>query len=77
MFWTAFGFGVRSDLVVIEGDQNAKRGGVTAKVYLEVLREYFFTILEYDSIFMQDNASIYKAHKVRDFFEEIEIEVIE
>jgi hypothetical protein len=56
MFWAAFGFGCRSDLVVIEGDQNAKRGGVTAKVYIEVLREYLPTIIEHDSIFMQDNA---------------------
>src|SRR5690242_7447642 len=43
MFWAAFGFGCRSDLVVMEGDQNAKRGGVTAKVYIEVLREYLPT----------------------------------
>jgi hypothetical protein len=32
--------------VIIEGDQNAKRGGVIAKVYLEVLAEYLPTILE-------------------------------
>ena len=52
MFWAAFGFGCRSDLVVIEGDQNAKRGGVIAKVYLKVLAEYLPTILEHDSVFM-------------------------
>ena len=52
MFWACFGFGCRTDLVVMEGDQNAKRGGVTAKVYLEVLEEYLSTILEHDSIFM-------------------------
>ena len=68
MFWAAFGFRCRSDLVVIKGDQNAKRGGVIAKVYLEVLREYFLTILEHNSIFMQDNALIYKAYKVIEFF---------
>jgi hypothetical protein len=52
MFWAVFGFGYRSDLVVMEGDQNAKRGGVIAKVYLEVLAEYLPIILEYDSVFM-------------------------
>jgi hypothetical protein len=36
----------------MEGDQNAKRGGVTAKVYLEVLEQYLPTILKHDSIFM-------------------------
>jgi len=76
MFWAAFGFGYRSDLVVIEGDQNAKRGGVTAKVYIKVLREYLPMILEHNSVFMQDNAPIYKAHKVTEFFEEIGIEVM-
>jgi len=76
MFWAAFGFGCRSDLVVIEGDQNAKRGGVTAKVYLKVLAEYLPTILEHDSVFMQDNAPIHKAHKVTAFFEKMGIEVM-
>jgi transposase len=62
--------------VVMEGDQNAKRGGVTAKVYLEVLAEYLPTILEHNSIFMQDNAPIYKAYKVTAFFAEMGIEVM-
>jgi hypothetical protein len=45
-------------------DQNAKRGGVIAKVYLEVLAEYLPTILKYNSIFMQDNAPIHKTNKI-------------
>ena len=61
----------------MEGDQNAKRGGVTAKVYIETLREYLPTILEHDSIFMQDNAPIHKAYKVRDFFIEEGIDVMD
>jgi hypothetical protein len=76
MFWAVFGFGYRSDLVVIERDQNAKRGGVIAKVYLEVLAGYLPTILEYDSVFMQDNVPIYKAYKVIAFFAEMGIEVM-
>ena len=76
MFWAAFDFGIKSDLVIMEGDQNAKRGGVIAKVYLEVLAEHFPTIFEHDSIFMQDNAPIYKAYKVTEFFQEIRINII-
>lgn len=34
----------------MEGDQNAKRGGITAKVYLEVLKEYLPMILEHDFV---------------------------
>jgi DDE superfamily endonuclease len=77
MFWAIFGFGCRSDLVVMEGDQNAKRGGIIAKVYIEVLREYLPMILEHDSIFMQDNAPIHKAHMIRDWLEEMGIDVME
>jgi hypothetical protein len=60
----------------MEGDQNAKRGGVTAKVYLEVLAEHLPTILEYNSIFIQDNALIHKANKITEWFQEIGIDMI-
>ena len=76
MFQVYFGFGCCIDLVVMEGDQNTKKGGVTTRVYMDVLREYFPMILEHDSIFMQDNTPIHKAYKVTEFFEEIGIEVI-
>jgi hypothetical protein len=61
----------------MEGDQNAKRGGVIARVYTKVLREYLPTILEANSIFMQDNAPIHKAYKVRDFLINIGVNVID
>ena len=76
MFWAAFGFKCKSNLVVIEGDKDAKRRGIIIKVYIKVLREYLPTILEYNSIFMQDNAPIYTAYKVIEFFEEMGIKVI-
>ena len=61
---------------MIEGDKDAKRGGITTKVYIKVLREYLPIILEHNSIFMQDNALIYTAYKVTEFFKEMGIEVI-
>jgi transposase len=61
---------------VMEGDQNIKRGGVIAKVYLKVLAEYLPTILEHNSVFIKDNTPIYKAHKVTEFFIEMWIEVM-
>jgi hypothetical protein len=54
----------------MEGDQNTKRKGVIARVYIDMLREYFPTILEHNSIFMQDNTPIHKAHKVQEIFSE-------
>jgi hypothetical protein len=62
--------------MIKEGDQNAKRGGVIAKVYLKVLTEHLPTILKHNSIFMQDNAPIYKANKITEWFQEIGIDII-
>jgi hypothetical protein len=53
---------------VMDGDLDSARGGATAKRYIEVLEEYLPTILNQDSIFMQDNAKIHKSHKVLDWF---------
>ena len=76
MFWAAFGWGIRTDLVIMRGDPDAPRGGVTAARYLEVLDEYLPTILHNDSIFMQDNAPIHKAHFVQQWFRDIGIELV-
>ncbi len=45
-FWGAFSqeYG-RSDLVVMQGDKTAKKGGVTAKSYVNVLKEHLPTVL--------------------------------
>ena len=77
MFWAAFGWGLRSDLVVMLGDPNSARGGVTAQRYLEVLEEYLPTVLGYDSIFMQDNAPIHRARIIQDWFRDMGIIVVD
>lgn len=77
MFWAAFSWGRRIDLVAMEGDPESKKGGVTARRYIEVLEEYLPTILEPDSIFMHDNTPIHNAHKVQDFFRDEGIEVMD
>src|ERR1700712_5651469 len=76
MFWAAFGWGIRTDLVIMRGDPDTPREGVTAARYLEVLDEYLPTILHNDSIFMQDNAPIHKAHFVQQWFRDIGIELV-
>jgi len=77
MFWAAFGHNKRSNLVTIKGDPDAPLRRVTAKRYIEVLTEYLPTILDFDSIFMQDNASIYIARLVRNWFEEMAIQLVD
>ena len=63
--------------MVMEGDPTSPRGGVTARKYIEVLEEYLPTILNPDSIFMQDGAGIHRAHLVRDWFVEQDIELMD
>lgn len=58
MFWVCFWFGKRTKLVVMKGDERAKKGGATKERCLEVLKKHLRTILDNDSIFMQDNAPI-------------------
>lgn len=45
MFWAAFGHGVRTHLIPLEGDPLSRRRGVTAHVYKAVLDTYLLPIL--------------------------------
>jgi hypothetical protein len=44
---------------------------------MDVLREYFLTILEHNNIFMHDNAPIHRAHNIRDMFIELGIDMMD
>jgi transposase len=44
---------------------------------MDILREYLPMILEYNSIFMHNNSLIHKAHKIRDMFIELGIDIID
>ena len=68
---------MRTDLVVMHGDPDAPRGGVTARRYIEVLDEYLPTVLDWDSIFMHDNASIHTARTVVQWFQDQGIDVVD
>ena len=64
-FWAAFGWGIRTNLVALEGDPESAKGGVTSQVYLTVLKTHLSTIMEADSIFMHDNAPIHTAKIIK------------
>jgi len=76
MFWAAFRYGARTGLVPLDGDELAPRNGVTARVYLEVLRAFLPTVVRNGDIFMQDGAGIHRAHIIRSFFHESGITVM-
>lgn len=77
MFWAVFGYGIRSDLVVMDGDPESKKGGVSSRVYRAVLEEHLPTVMEGDSIFMHDNASIHRANIIKQWLKEQAFEVME
>jgi hypothetical protein len=67
MVWAAFwGNGKRCPLYIMDRDFESKKHGYSANSYIEVLdacvKEYYTD----DLIFMQDNASIHTAYKVKD-----------
>jgi transposase len=61
MFWAAFGQDRRTGLVPLDGDPESRRGGVTAKVIVDLYQAFLPTILQPGDIFMQDNATVHTA----------------
>ena len=62
----------RSDLYILDRDFTSKKYGYSANSYLEVLdgqvSPWYRDLDDKGYVFMQDNAPIYTAHKVRDWF---------
>ena len=77
MGWAAFGGMERSNLYALNRDPESKRNDYSATFYLEVFNDNFLGIYESGLIFMQDNASIYTDKKVKAWFAEQGIKVME
>ena len=78
MVWAAFsGHTGLSDLYIMDRDVEAKKMGYSANSYLEVLDENLLTMWEPSLIFMQDNALIHCAKKVKQWFIDHAIPVLE
>ena len=67
----------RSDLVIMERDPNALRGGYSAQSYIETLRKGLLPHWRRSQLFMQDNARIHTARVVRAFLAEHGITTID
>ena len=71
MVWAAFwGTSERCPLFILSRDFESEKHGYTANSYIEVLEARVLGNYHHELIFMQDNASIHTAHKVKDWFEE-------
>ena len=64
-----------SDLLILERDFESKKHRYTANSYLVLLKDLVVPNYTDDLIFMQDNAPIYIAKKVKEWFEERGIRV--
>jgi hypothetical protein len=69
MVWAAFWGTGRTLLYIMDRDFESKKHGYSANSYIEVLDAHA-QYIDNDLVFMQDNASIHTAHKVRDWFRE-------
>lgn len=70
MVWASFwGFGNRTPLYIMDRDFESKKHGFSANSYIEVLDAHVQYMAD-DLCFMQDNASIHTAQKVKDWFRE-------
>jgi len=68
MVWGAFyGNGNQSPLVIMERDPETKCNGYSAVSYMDTLDKGLVPIYEPGQIFMQDNAPIHTAIRVRDW----------
>lgn len=76
MFWGAIRYGVKSDLAICFGDPNAKKGGVTARVYKQILEEELPGLMEPHITFMQDNAPIHTSKLLKDWLAEMGFKVL-
>lgn len=65
MLWAAFGQDTRTGLIPLDGDPDSARGGVSARVIVDLYTAFLPSILQPGDIFMQDNASVHTARIVR------------
>ena len=77
MVWGAFWRRERLDLYKLARDFEAKKMGYSANSYLELLNDNLLGIWEPGLIFMQDNALIHTAKKVKKWFDENGIIIID
>ena len=80
MVWGAFWDNGRSNLYIMDRDFESAKHGYSTESYLEVLEaevSLIFSILDPRYEFMQDNASIHRAGKVKAWFKERGITLLE
>ncbi len=65
MSWAAFGYYKHTDQVLMDRESLSEKKCVTPWVYMSVIKKYLPTVVDADSIFVYNNASIYIAKNTR------------
>jgi transposase len=67
MFYGGFSIDRLSELVPLDGDPLAKRGGVTGRIILACLRQQLPAVLEEEMMLQHDNGPTYRARIVQNW----------
>jgi transposase len=67
----------RSNLVIMERDSNAPKGGYSAQSYIEALTEGLLPHYRRSQLFMQDGAGIHRSRAVREFLDDHHVNTID
>ncbi len=71
MIWAAFHGETKGEVVVLKGDPESVRGGVTAARYLECLKKHLPGLMQEErQTFMHDGAGIHTANIIKDWLKE-------
>ena len=76
MMWTCFWNMHRSELYALTRNSKIKRNNYFANFYIQILNNNLLEIYEPNLIFMQNNAPIHTAKKVKKWFEENDITIM-
>ena len=77
MIWGAIYGDGRSDVIIMDRDPDSEKSGYTANSYLTVLNDQLPRTCQPGMTFMQDNARIHTAKKIKKWFEDEGIPVME
>lgn len=69
MVWGGIWLGTRTDLIIMDRDEDSQRNGYTARTYIWALEEGLLPYYTPRTIFQQDNAKIHKAFVTQSWFE--------
>jgi DDE superfamily endonuclease len=77
MIWGAIYGDGRSDVVIIDRDPDSEKSGYNANSYLIVLNDQLPRTWQPGMTFMQDNASIHTAKKIKKWFKDESISILD